>query len=73
MVRADCPGAAAGEADPEEIAIIADEIGKFLNENYVLQPMPQLQAGDIPARLKKLGGECTKIDCRFLRRCAMIS
>ncbi len=51
------PGAGTGEPDPEEIAICADDIGKYLNENYVLQPMPQTQASDIPARMKTLVGE----------------
>ena len=51
------PGALVGEADPEELAICADDFGKFLDENFVLQPMPEIQAQDVPARIKKMVGE----------------
>lgn len=51
------PGASTGEPDPEELALCADDIGKYLDANYVLQPMPQLQAGDIAGRMKKMAAE----------------
>ncbi len=51
------PSAMTGEPDPEEIALCADDLGKFLNDSYVLQPLPEVQPGDIPARIKTLTTE----------------
>jgi hypothetical protein len=51
------PGATAAEIDPEEIANVAADVGKYLDDNYVLQPMPEMQAKDLPARIKRMGTE----------------